>query len=92
MDCHTVVIDEDIVEEMLGVNIFLTLLGGGVTYVVQNWKGGSFNIFRSISTLTLQVHIKNQLYNNNFKDTYKSDLSNMTFLLQINYTVLLRCK
>ena len=48
MDYHTAVIDEGIVEEKLGVNIFLTLLGGGgVTYVTQKWKGGSFNFFRT---------------------------------------------
>ena len=41
MDCHTVVIDEGLVEEKLGgVNIFLKLLGEGVTYVAQKWKGG----------------------------------------------------
>jgi hypothetical protein len=40
MDSHTVVIDAGIVDESWGVNIFLTLLGGGVTYVTQKWKGG----------------------------------------------------
>ena len=35
MDYHTAVIDEGIVEEKLGVNIFLTLLGGGVSHMLH---------------------------------------------------------
>ena len=43
MDCHTVVIDEGIVEEKLGggVNMFLTLLGGGGSHMLhKSGKGG----------------------------------------------------
>lgn len=44
MDCHTVMIDEGIMDGKLegGVKIFLTLIGEGVTYmyVTQKWKRG----------------------------------------------------
>ena len=39
MDCHTFLIDEGIVEEKLGVNIFLTLSGGGSHMLHKSGKG-----------------------------------------------------
>jgi hypothetical protein len=44
MGCHTVVIDEGIVDEKLGGQHFSDTIRG-VTYITQKWKGGSFNFF-----------------------------------------------
>lgn len=45
MDCHTVVIDEGIVEEKLGGQHFSHTIRRGLTYVTQKWKGGVIKFF-----------------------------------------------
>ena len=60
MDCHTVVIDEGIVEEKLGGGggqHFSDTIRRGVTYVTQKWKGGgSLNFFRSFKIISLEIN------------------------------------
>ena len=49
MGCHTFMIDEGIVEEKLGVNIFLTLLGGrGVSHMLHKSGKEGYLIFPDI--------------------------------------------
>jgi hypothetical protein len=59
MDCHTVVIEEGIVEEKLGCQHVSDTIRRGVTYVAQKWKGGVLNFFRSFKIICPPLEIDN---------------------------------